>query len=319
QRRSRSSLYMLNQGLQVRPVVISPEDLPRDYIAYDQVDALVLGEAPLGQLSEEQSRALRLWVASGGLLVVTGAADFAGMRSSGVASLLPVEPRGSVSRPVSAVSDINGVYGAFETSDPVLVTDAPLASSGRVLIGSGQNVLVAERNYGAGLVRFLGFNPKLYPYRGWVGEKQLWADLLMPAAQSKPRHTNWITSARRGAQSASRWGVQGFLFKLAEIAPPSPMYILIFLLSYVLGVGPINYILLRWRRRTDLAWLTIPAVVIVFTAISVAVAQRSRGSNAVLADASLVDLYQREGLSQVTAGLLVVPSSKGTQRLSVQG
>src|SRR5262249_54055580 len=103
------------------------------------------------------------------------------------------------------------------------------------------------------------------------------------------------------------------------ISPPSPVYILLFLLCYVIGVGPLNYLALRWKRRTDLAWLTIPAVVLLFTAISVAVAQRSRGSSAVLADVSLVELHQRDGLAHVTGGLLVVPSSKGTQKLSVLG
>jgi len=318
QRRFRNPLYGMNQGLQAHPVVIAPDDLPRDYIGYDRVDALVLGEAPLSQLSEEQSRALRLWVASGGLLVVTGAADFAGLRSSGLLSILPVEPHGSATRPASAVSELNGVYGAFETADPVLVTDSSLTERARSLIGAGQNLVIAERNYGAGLVRFLGFNPKLYPYRGWIGEKQVWADLLLPAAQSKPHHTNWITAGRRGP-NASRWGVQGLLFKLAQISPPSPVYILLFLLCYVIGVGPLNYLALRWKRRTDLAWLTIPAVVLLFTAISVAVAQRSRGSSAVLADVSLVELHQRDGLAHVTGGLLVVPSSKGTQKLSVLG
>src|SRR5262249_58571470 len=122
-------LYGMTQGLQAHPVVIAPDDLPRDYIGYDRVDALVLGEAPLSQLSEEQSRALRLWVASGGLLVVTGAADFAGLRSSGLLSILPVEPHGSATRPASAVSGLNRVYCAFENARPGPETGFPFPCS----------------------------------------------------------------------------------------------------------------------------------------------------------------------------------------------
>src|SRR5262249_60757469 len=121
QRRFRNPLYGMNQGLQAHPVVIAPDDLPRDYIGYDRVDALVLGEAPLSQLSEEQSRALRLWVASGGLLVVTGAADFAGLRSSGLLSILPVEPHGSATRPASAGAGMDGGYCGFGNAAPSLV------------------------------------------------------------------------------------------------------------------------------------------------------------------------------------------------------
>jgi hypothetical protein len=113
--------------------------------------------------------------------------------------------------------------------------------------------------------------------------------------------------------------VQDLLFHLAELQPPSTKYVLFFLLAYVLLVGPVNYVILRWRRKTDLAWLTIPAVVILFTLVSVTVAQMSHGGKAVVADASLVQLHQAEGIRSVTSGLIVVPSEKEVQQLAFAG
>jgi hypothetical protein len=305
------------QNLTARPSVIPPEELPRDFISYDQVDALVLGDAPLSQLSAEQARALRLWVASGGLLILTGGADFSGLNAIGLGGLLPVQIRGSVTQP--SLPELTAIYGAFELHDPLLVMSARLANEGRVLVGSEENAIVAERDYGGGLVRFVATNPEINPYRSWIGAKELWADLLLPAAELKPRHSNWITMGRRTVTNSSRWGVQGFLFRLAQIAPPSPAYILLFLLFYVLFVGPVNYAVLKWRKRTDLAWVTIPAVVATFTIVSVVVAQQSRGGSAVLAGASLVELHQREAISRVTSGLLLVPASKGTHEVTFEG
>src|SRR5262249_13005350 len=109
------------------------------------------------------------------------------------------------------------------------------------------------------------------------------------------------------------------LFHFAELQPPSTGYVIFFLLAYILIVGPINYAVLRWRRKTDLAWLTIPAVVILFTLVSVTVAQMSHGGKAVVADASLVQLHQPEGIGSVTSGLIVVPSSKEVQQLTFAG
>ena len=168
-------------------------------------------------------------------------------------------------------------------------------------------------------MRFVAINPKLNPYRGWNGAKELWADLLWPSAVYKPRHTNWITMSGRGPSRSGRWGVQDLLFHLAELQPPSTKYVIFFLMAYVLFVGPINYAVLRWRRKTDLAWLTIPAVVILFTLVSVAVAQMSHGGKAIVADASLVQLHQAEGISSVTSGLIVVPATKEVQQLSFAG
>lgn len=299
------------------PTVISAEDLPREFISYDQLDAVVIGDAPFNQLSEEQARALRLWVASGGLLIVTGAADVAGLRAIGLDSILPVEAQATTTIP--SLPELNEVYGSFDSTDLPPVMLARLKADAHVLIGARDKPIVAEKHYGSGIVRFVAINPKLNPYRGWSAAKDLWTDLLLPAAETKPKHTNWITFGRRGNSSSNRWGVQGFLFHLAEIKPPSPKYVLLFLLAYVLALGPINYLVLRWRRKTDLAWLTIPAVVITFAVVSVTVAQIGRGAASIVADASLVELHQPEGISRVTSGLLVMPATKRIQEVTFEG
>jgi len=299
------------------PTVIAPEGLPRDFISYDALDAVVIGDAPLNQLTEDQARALRLWVASGGLLVITGAADVAGLRAINLETMLPVEVQATTT--VSSLPELNQAYGSFDSADRLPVMIGRAKPDARVLIGANDRPIVAEKNYGSGLVRFVAINPKLNPYRAWNASKELWIDILLPASETKPRHTNWITFGRRGGSSSNRWGVQGFLFHLAEIAPPSPKHVLLFLLAYVLTLGPLNYLVLRWRRKTDLAWLTIPAVVITFAVVSVTVAQIGRGAASIVADASLVDVDQREGISRITSGLLVVPATKRTQELTFEG
>ena len=307
------------QAYSARPIVVAPEDLPRDFVGYDVLDALVINEAPLSQLTEDQARALRLWVASGGLLIVTGGADVPGMRVNRLDEILPVEPGGAASAAGFAAGELAQIYGAFETADVTPGISARLKTGARAILGPPERPIVAERTYGNGLVRFVAINPKINPYRAWNGAKELWADLLWPAADAKPRHGNWITMGGRGPSRAGRFGIQDFLFHLAEVQPPSAKYVIVFLLAYVLLVGPINYAILRWRRKTDLAWLTIPAVVLVFTLVSVTVAQMSHGGKSVIADASLVQAYQAEGLTSLTSGVIVVPSAKDVQELSFPG
>ncbi|HKP84808.1 MAG TPA: hypothetical protein VJZ26_01850, partial [Blastocatellia bacterium] len=301
------------------PVVIQPEDLPRDFISYDSLDALVINEAPLNQLTEDQARALKLWVVSGGLLIVTGGADIAGMRVTALDEILPVESESAATNSSFPLSELTQVYGPFESNEQLPVLTAEMKPGARAMVGAGARPIVAERNYGSGTVRFLAINPKLNPYRGWGGAKDLWTDLLLLAAESKPKHPNWITYGIRGPNISSRWGVQGYLYHLAQIGPPSAKYVIFFLLFYALAVGPLNYAVLKWRRKTDLAWVTIPAVVILFTLVSVVVAQLSRGGDSLVADASLVELHQRDGFANVNTGLLIMPSSKGTQQATFGG
>ncbi len=305
------------QNLSAHPTVVAAEDLPREFVAYDPVDVVVIGDAPLSQLTEDQSRALRLWVASGGMLIVTGAADIAGLRAAGLDDLLPVEAQGATT--ANTLAPLTDVYGRFDSNDATLAMSARLRAGASSLIGTSDSAIVAEKNYGSGLIRFLAVNPKLNPYRGWAAAKYLWTDLLLPAAEAKPRQVNWITVGRRGNRASSSWGMRNFLFSLAEIAPPSMKYYLFFLIFYLLVVGPVNYIILKWKRKLDLAWLTIPAVVVLFTVVSIAVAQATRGSKSVAVDVSLVELHQPEGIQRHTGALLIMPASKWIEKIAFEG
>ncbi|HEX8087639.1 MAG TPA: hypothetical protein VF762_02225, partial [Blastocatellia bacterium] len=319
QRRPRRGMPGSGQPITAHPSVLAPEDMPRDFVSYDPLDVVIINDAPLNQLNEDQSRALKLWVASGGLLVVTGGSDLAGMRLTGLDQLLPVEAQSAATTSSLSLPELSQIYGAFETGEQLTGMMARLSQGGRSLVGTDDRPIVAEKSYGSGLVRFVAFNPKLNPYRGWGAAKDLWNDLLLPAAESKPKHANWITFGRRGNSSSNRWGVQSFLYKLAQIEPPSPRYFILFLICYVLAVGPVNYFILKWRRKTDLAWLTIPAVVLLFTIVSVTAAQMTRGGDSLMADVSIVELHQGEGIMNINTGLLIMPTSKGTQQLTFEG
>jgi hypothetical protein len=309
----RGAGFFNQQPRTAQPSVIQPEDLPRDVVSYDTLSAVVIGDAPLGQLAPEQSRALKLWVAGGGLLIITGGADFPGIRAIGLDNILPVDPLGLTS--LSSLPDLTDVYGKFEGNDALVSMLARLRPGAQALIGAPDHVLVAERSYCAGRVRFVAINPKLNPYRGWSAAKDLWSDLLLPATDA--RGASYLTVGTVGPnRGRPGWGgLSSFLYNLAQIKPPSAKYFLLFLAAYIITVGPINYFSLRWKRKLDLAWLTIPLVVFLFTAVSVTIAQVSRGGEFLSADAATVDLYQPEGIARVTGSLLIMPPSKRVQEL----
>lgn len=303
------------QGPKVQPVVISSEELPLDYVSYDPLDALVIGDAPLGQLSDQQARALKNWLATGGFLLVTGGADFAGMRASGLDSILPVDTNGAVTS--ASIPELSTTYGEFESGEPALIMLATARPGARVLLGSANRAIIAESNYGSGTVRFVAINPKLNPYRGWGAAKDMWNDLLLPAAEAMPGQRTWLSRNGRGRGGSS--GIQDFLYNLAEIKPPSVKYFIFFLLAYVLVVGPLNYLILRWTKKLDWAWVTIPAVVILFTLTSIVVAQIRRGGNSIATDVSLVEVHQRDGLARAINWMMIMPSYKGTQQIAIDG
>ncbi|HEU4389942.1 MAG TPA: hypothetical protein VFV34_19225 [Blastocatellia bacterium] len=312
-RRNRSPFSFGPQTPTAQPIVFGPDELPRDFVSYDLLDAVVLGDAPLSQMTEDQAHALRLWVASGGLLILTGATDIPGFRAAGLESLSPVDFHGAVSLP--ALQQLTDIYGRFESDAAPLIMTASTRPGSRLLLGDADRAIVAENSFGSGVVRFVAINPKLNPYRGWG--KELWSDLLLPAAEVRQKQFNSVMAGFRTGRSQG--GLQNFLMGMANIKPPSATYFLLFLIAYIVVVGPINYLVLRLLRRLELAWITIPAVVIIFTAVSVTVAQLSRGNESLAVDGALVEVYQPEGIARAAGGLLIMPTSKGTHEIAFTG
>ena len=64
-----------------------------------------------------------------------------------------------------------------------------------------------------------------------------------------------------------------------------------FLFLYVLVIGPINWLVLRRLRRPDLAWVTIPALIIVFAGLAYLMSYQSKGSQLRLATSTVVRSY----------------------------
>ena len=313
-RRNRRGMPPGQQDPEVHPLIISPEDMPRDFVSYDPVDVVVINDAPLSQLNEDQARALKMWVASGGMLVVTGGADIVGLHLTGLDAILPVEVQGSSA--VATLTELTDIYGQFDNPASLLTMLARAKPGAKIIIGSADKAIIAESNYGSGLVRFVAYNPKLNPYRSWTAARFLWADLLLPVVDLRSNQY-WAGRIRKPSASVS-WNSQNFLFKLADIKPTSSNYFLFFLLIYVLAVGPLNYFALKWMKKLDLAWVTIPAVVLLFTTASIIIAQTKRGGT-LSSDMSFVELHQTAGIKETLTGLLIRPESKGIEEVKIEG
>jgi hypothetical protein len=200
------------------PTVISAEDLPREFISFDQLDVVVIGDAPLNQLAEEQARALRLWVGSGGLLVVTGAADIAGIRAIGLDSILPVEAQATTT--VDSLPELKRTARLIRRSTRRVTARLKPRLT---LDWRGFTIRSSPEELWKGLVRFVAINPKLSPYRAWTAARIL--TTCFAICRGEETH-QWITSGRRGNSTSNRWGVQGFCFIWQKSAIPEVCVVL---------------------------------------------------------------------------------------------
>jgi len=250
------------------------DDLPDVSIAWNALDMLILDDTDTGRLSAGQLAALRTWVENGGQMVVTGGPG-GPKTAAGVADLLPVEVTGVESVPDLAA--LSAFTGEPLTSDGPYTVSRSVLRQGELLSHQGDLPLLARSTMGLGGVAFLALDPKATPLVGSTAQKALWNAL----ASDVPDRAPWGNGVQDGYAAAQA------VSSIAGLRLPSLGQLLVFLFVYTLVIGPVNFLVLRRLKRPELAWVTVPALVLFFCATTYFTSFGTRGDTAVLNEMSV--------------------------------
>lgn len=244
--------------------------LPVSAQGYDAIDAIALGDQSLDGLTNEQIEAIRGYVRRGGLLLISGGGDLARLKSSLLAELLPVAPA-SVQL-VSSISALEDRYQSpLRSKSPFALAQGVAKPGTDVLLAQGKAPLIAAKAYGLGRVVFTSFDFLDPAIRGWSAAPSLWLDLFCT------RHTDVTALEVLGHQNGSRWTsyygsdprnmtrlIDALAGKKAN-ATPSPWLIIGFVIIYILLMVPVNFFVLKRLDKREFAWISIPALILLFT------------------------------------------------------
>ena len=239
----------------VRVAELQISDLPEQAQGWDALDALVIANVDSGALTAAQRQALEVWLAGGGQLLVIGGPRWQATLA-GLGDFLPVEVSGSRN-----VADLSGL-SAYLPGTPALETEAVL-SSGQVREGARALVwqegvpLLAAQEIGFGNVWYLAADPALQPLSDWDGMAALYNRLFA----QRPLRPPWFN------HEWDAYDAREALSTISELGVPSAFLICGWLAFYVTAVGPLNFLLLRRVKRLHLAWVTVPALAVVFTVL----------------------------------------------------
>ena len=275
------------------------EDLPPVAYAWHGLDVLVLSDVDTGTLTPEQRAALAGWVSAGGRLIVAGGPTWQ-KTAAGLADLLPLQPNGTVT--LAGAPALASFASAEAPLGPAVVATGALAPDAVVLASEGETPLIVTRRSGFGQVMYLALDPAFDPLRNWDGGEGLFRNLLTGTGQ----RPNWAGGLRNW------YSARDAINALPGLDFPSVFQICGFLGFYLIAVGPINYLVLRRLKRRELAWITIPALVTLFSLGAYLAGYQLRGGQASLHRLSVVQVWPGSQFARVE-GVVGLFSPRRTQ------
>ncbi|MGD9494903.1 MAG: hypothetical protein AB7Y46_01210 [Armatimonadota bacterium] len=292
--------------------------LPESWLGWDGVDAVVLTDAQFGAASEREVKALAQWVRLGGVLIVPGGAQSAGMAAGPLGELLPMQVSGT--RTVPNVVALEAWAGQAIAPSGALIAQGALRPGAEVLLGSEQTPLIVAREVEAGRVVMTTFDFTAEPVKYWDGQPALWERLLAGGA-SGTTPLGLLTQARGAARDYYGYGpsAAGTAAHSRGSALP-PLWIMVgFLVTYIIVVVPGNYFLVTRLRKRELAWLTTPAIVIVFFAGAYGMGLALRGSHTLLNRLAVIELHPGQATARSVAWVGIFSPARTTYDVALEG
>jgi hypothetical protein len=272
-----------------------PASLPDHPAALEAVDVIIVSSLADNALTDAQKGALRAWVYAGGHLIAVGGANWQGTNAA-VGDLLPLQPRG-----VAVLDDLSGLavfaYERDALSGRAAATVGDVLPGARVLASAGDVPLLVRGVRGDGVVDFLATNPSQAPLAAWNRVGRFWQAVIA----SVPIANSW----QRGFLEKARLADAVAILPDEQLLPPVTSLIA-FISVYVLAIGPLNYLVLTRLRRQEWAWITIPACIVIFSALAAGVGFNLRGTEVILSRIRVVRAWPEAGqaLEHSVVGLL---------------
>ena len=254
--------------------------------ALDNFDLIVLSNYSSDTLTGAQLDALRAWVHGGGTLLVVG-----GAHAQKTMGHLPTDLLAATLNATTVVSSLPEVarlatVGGTGGSQVALSVAAPRPGA-TVLLAHNGVPLIVDLPAGRGHLVYSALDPASNPLQGYSSQAQstFWERALTPALQG-PRDA--LVESGMQANTTSNFGqpgqntlsgVTGDVGKAYSRGLPALQVYVFLIVLYVLVLGPGNYLLLRWRRRLEWSWVTIPVVAVLFGAGSFGIAYARNGGD----------------------------------------
>jgi hypothetical protein len=288
-------------------VRLDKESFPVRKEIMDNFGVVVINNFDGSQLSAEQRKALYEWIESGRIVILGTGANGRKTMKLFHDDLLPLEVRELVTaKETDALEEL--ASKEMPDSTPLSLADME-SQKGEVILEDQGIAVIQAYSVGDGTILVAAFDLGLKPIVDWAGNKLLWENVLLNHVSS----SKWTDFMNMGYNRKfdRRMQYNGVLSNIPAMDIPAVGTLLVILLVYLVVVGPVNYIILKKVDKRDWAWITIPALVLVFSAGIFAFGYRNKGGEAIVNAISIVKLQDKGSAANVDSYVGIFIPKKG--------
>jgi len=319
----RSRLYPTTVATQatIHAGSLLPTELPDRPAAYEAANVIVASGLSPDTVDPNALKALCMWVASGGTLVVSTGADYKAYMNPFYDELLPVKIVGAADLP--GMPSLSSMGNTAFPAGPAAVTKATLKPGiGSAMATESGMPLVAERKYGAGRVIFLAFDLRASPFKDWNGQTEFWKSIVRsstgePIVATSTGFANDQNPSRSYYPGQDSPGLASVTMQNPSIKTPSVNTIGFFLLAYLIVLVPVNYLLLRRKRRLEMAWVSTPAIVLIFALGAYAIGYTMKGGELRLCECRVIEGSSGARFARAVSNAFVFSPARRSYDLAV--
>jgi hypothetical protein len=307
-----SAVVLSQQNRSIVLVDVPLADLPERPEGLGSFNVLIINNIDTTSLSTAQQSTLESWVRQGGRLVVGGGAQAMQVATGLPASLLPIRLNN-----MTELSDLSGL-AAYAGGDEVrvpgpFVVSTGEATGGTILAQQDNLPLVREWAVDNGFVDSIALDLEASPFDAWSGTIGFWTALLSPNSKF-PDNLPVDISVRQMRAN----GLVYALSNMPTLDLPSIRWLAILLIFYVILIGPVNYLVLRWRKKLQLAWVTIPLITLAFSGGAFGVGYAMRGTDVIMNKIAIIE-PQPSGSAEVSSYMGLFSPERRTYEIQVSG
>lgn len=242
-------------------IQLNADNLPEVSDGLEICDFILIDNYNTSQLSEAQRNAIAGWVNNGGILIL-GTGSKASVVLEGFSDTICPVTVDSLSK--NSITVHSGVTYELENVDVAgITTNGWYDIQGNIATGAP----AWQSFYGGGSVLILSYDLAMNPIANWTEGRTSLAENILSNAGTDTIYDNMIY----GSSDA----YHGYYLSDAvdgvdrNKIPNALLYGAIFFV-YVIGIGPVSYLVLRAMDKREKIWIVMPAVALGFTLIVLA-------------------------------------------------